>query len=401
MVAQAPSSSQQVLTMQGIQVPTSAVNPTAFFANTRRQNLLMKTIASFAGLGSTDLIPVMQTGIVSHIRLRVYGSVTITVPSGTAATNYAWPYGLIRQLRFTANGQSNLISCSGPALKLLAAANSFPRDDRGVPNAFGGASPGTTFTQGTLAQASEAWGVGSGVTGLAAGTYNFDLTYAVPVAFDDVTLLGAIFAQTQSTDLELAVDWNTPANLFALTGAATATVAASVQAEGTVYTIPSSNGGIVIPNLSAFHSVTESRAPNAISTGTNEITLAGQGVGRQLMRLAFRVINNGSSTLMPLAMSDTNFSTLYWRYGGNTTPETFSDGKMLRHFDEALYNCDVGALYGYGVFDFSSLWAQRDSIDEGSATQLRFGYNLNNGVTLTNPYCEYVQQAIIAGAVAA
>jgi hypothetical protein len=397
---QAPAAPQASLTMQGIQVPASAVNPEAFFANTRRQNLLQKTIQSFAGLGSTDLIPIIQTGIISHLRIRVYGSVVMTPGTGTCATNYAWPYNLIRQLRFTANGQSNLISVSGMALKVLATATAFPRDDRGVSNAFGGASPGTSYTQGTLAESSESWGCGSGVTGLT-GTFNFDLVYEVPVAFDDITLLGAIFAQTQSTDLECSIDWNTAGVLFTLTGNATATFSASFTAEATVYTIPSVNGGIVIPNLTAFHSLTESRAPNSISTGVNEITLAGQGVGRQLMRLLFRTINNGATTLVPLQMNATNYSQPYWRFGGNTTPEQFTDGQMLRHFDEYLYNSDIGNLWGYGALDFSSLWAKRDSIDEGAATQLRFGFSIPTGVTLTSPYTEYVQDVIVAGAVAA
>lgn len=400
MVSQAPSN---VLTMQGIQVPASAVNPSAFFANTRRQNLLMKTISTFAGLGSTDLIPILQTGILSHLRIRVFGTVTATIGTGTIATTFKWPYNLIRQLRFTANGQSNLISVSGTALKAYTQASRLPIDDRGVSNFFGGASPGTAFVQGTLAEASESWGLGSGVTGIpgAPTVYSFDLIYEVPIAYDDVTLLGAIFAQTQSTDLECAIDWAPQSDIFALTGNATVAVAASATVEGTVYTIPSVNGGIVIPNLSAFHSLTESRAPNAISVGLNEITLAGQGVGRQLMKLMFKVINNGATTFSPLQINSTNYSQPYWRYGGNTTPEQFADGSMLRHFNEFLYNTDIGALWGYGAFDFSSIWAQRDSVDEGAATQLRFGYTIPNGVTLTAPYCEYVQDIIVAGAVAA
>lgn len=391
----APAASADILTMQGIQVPASAVNPKAFFALTRRQNLLMKSIATFAGLGSTDIIPILQTGIISHVRIRVYGSVVVTPGTGTVATTAQWPYNLIRALRFTANGQSNLVNCSGWALKAVAIANRLPFSDRGVVQASGGASPGTSQTQGTLAEASEAWGVGQNVTAIAGGTYNFDLVYEVPVAYDDVTLLGAIFAQTQSTDLEIAIDWNTSASLFTLTGNATAVVNASAQVEGTVYSIPSAQGGIVIPNLSAFHSVVESRAPNAISQGLNEITLAGQGVGRQLMRILFRTFSNN----VPLVMNDANYTSLYWRYGGNTTPETFADGKMMRHWAEFLYNSDIGALQGYGTFDFSSIWAQRDSVDEGSATQLRFGFNLVNAPT--TPFTEYVQDVIIAGAVAA
>lgn len=388
---------QGVISMQGVQVPASAINPSAFFAATRRQNLLFRTLSSYAGPGSTDLIPVLQTGIISNVRLRVYGSVVVTPGSGTVATTAQWPYNLPRAVRFTANGMSNLINCSGTALKLLSKCNRAPVDDRGVSNYIGGASPGTAVTQGTLAQASEVWGIGSQVTGIGAGTYNFDLVFEVPVAYDPVTLMGAVFAQTQSTDLELAIDWNTSGALFALTGNAAVTLNVSATVEGTVFTIPSVNGGIVLPNLSAFHSVTESRAPNAISNGANEITLAGQGMGRQLMRLAFRTFSGAPPA--PLVMNDTNYQQVYWRFGGNTTPEQFADGKMLRHFDELLYNTDPG-VWGYGVFDFSSLWAQRDSIDEGSVTQLRFGYTIPAAITLTSPYAEYVQQVIVAGAVA-
>jgi hypothetical protein len=398
-VGTAPASTAAVQTLQGIQVPASAVNAEAFFAATRRQNLLFKTLGSNAGFGGTDQIPVLQTGIISHIRLRIFGSLVVALAGGTCATTYRWPYYLCRAVRFTANGQSNLINVDGWALKLIELANRLPGSDRGVANYIGGASPGTSQTQGTLALSSESWGVGSGVTAIASGTYDVELILDIPVAYDDISLLGAIFAQTQSTDLELAIDYGNLSDLFTLTGSATATFTPSVVCEGTVYTIPSVNGGIVIPNLSAFHSLVSAKAPNSISVGNNEITLAGQGVGRKLMRLAFRTFNG--TPPVPLSMNATNYSQPYWRFGGNTTPETFVDGRMLRAFNEELYNTDIGALAGYGVFDFSSLWAQRDSVDEGSATQLRFGFTIPNGVSLTSPFTEVIQQTIVAGAVAA
>jgi hypothetical protein len=389
--------------MQGIQVPASAVNPQAFFAATRRQNLLFKTLGTNAGFGNTDLIPVLQTGILSHIRVRVFGTLTTANGTGTVASTFRWPYYLIRALRFTANGQSNLINCDGWALRLIALADRGPLDDRGVVNGIGGASPGTQVNQGTMAMSSESWGVGSGVTAIAPGSYDVELMFDIPVAYDNITLLGAIFAQTQSTDLEVAIDWANLSDLFVLTGTATATFTPSVQVEGTVYTIPSVNNGIVIPNLSAFHSLTATRAPNNIAVGNNEITLAGQGVGRKLMRLTFRTMNGTgpSATPQPLGMNATNYAQPYWRFGGNTTPETWADGRAFRAFAEELYNADIGSLAGYGAFDFSSIWAQRDSVDEGSATQLRFGFTIPNGVTLTTPFTEYLQQVIVSGAVAA
>lgn len=392
MVTTAPQSSQQVMTMQGIQVPASAINPPAFFAGTRRQNLLMKTLSTTAGFGSTDIIPVLQTGVISALQIRIFGSLVITLNGGTVAATYQWPYNFLRAVRFTANGQSNLINVSGTALKLFSLADRGPLDDRGVSQSASGA----TVTQGTLSQASESWGVGPGATAISAGTYDVELIYDIPIAYDQVkTLQGAIFAQTASTDLELALDYNLAASLFTTTGSPTIAFTPTAQVEGTVYTIPSVNGGIAIPNLSAFHSLIESRAPNNIAQGLNEITLSGQGVGRKLMRLGFRTFSAG----VPLQMNAANYGQLFWRYGGNTTPEQFADGRKLRHWDELIYNSDIGAVHGYGMFDFSSLWAQRDSIDEGSATQLRFGLTIVPA--LTTPFTEYVQQTLVAGAVAA
>ena len=389
-----------VQTMQGISVPASSVDPQAFIAGTRRQNLLMRSAASFAGFGVTDQAAILQTGIISHLQLRVFGTLTVTPGTGTVATTWQWPYGIARAIRFTANGQSNLINCSAWGLKLIEMATRQPLDDRGVTQAMGGAAPGTSVNQGTLSLASESWGVGTGVTALAAGNYDVELTIPIPVAYDQANLLGAIFAQTQSTDLEVAIDWGNQSDLFTLTGNGAVTFNPSWQLEGTVFTIPAGpNGGIVVPNLNAFHSVTESKAPNNIANGQNEITLAGQGVGRQLMRLAFRTFSG--TPPVPLAVNAANYNQIYWRYGGNTTPETFTDGRAMRHWDEQLYNTDPGALLGYSILDFSSLWAARDAIDEGAATQLRFGFTIPNAVTLTNPSCSYIQQTIVAGAVSA
>jgi hypothetical protein len=390
--AVAPVSSAQVLTMQGIQVPAQAVNPPAFFAGTRRQNLLQKTLSATAGFGSTDLVPILQTGVISALSVRIFGNLVVTPGTGTVASTYQWPYNYLRAIRFTANGQSNLINVSGTALKLINLADRGPIDDRGVQQQ----ASGVAVQQGTLSLASESWGVGIGATAIPAGTYDVELLYDVPIAYDQVkTLQGAIFAQTASTDLELAFDYNLLGSLFTLTGNAAVTFTPTMQVEGTVYTIPSVGGSIAIPNLSAFHSLIESRAPNNIAQGINEIALAGQGVGRKLMRLAFRTFSAG----IPLQMNAANYGQLYWRYGGNTTPEQFADGRKLRQWDEDIYNSDIGAVHGYGMFDFSSLWAQRDSIDEGSATQLRFGMTVVPA--LTTPYTEYVQQTLVAGAVAA
>lgn len=389
--------------MQGIVVPASSVNPQEFFRRTRRQTFPIKTIA-FAGLGNTDNIPMLQTGIIAGLTVKFSGSLVVTLGGGTAATTSRWPYDLIRALRFSANGQSNLVNCSGGKLKARDIMARGDLTDRGVSRGVGGASPGTATTQGTLSLAAENWGVGQNVTAIvgAPTTYPVELEWYIPVAFDQVTLLGAIFAQTASTDLNIAIDWAPPTDLFVLTGAATAALTGTLVIEATVFSIPQgSDGSIVVPDLSMFHSLIQSRW-STIANGDNEIRLAGQGVGRQLLRVFFQTWSGTIPTASaPLAVNATNYGPVKWLFGGNDTPEVLTDGQHLRYMNERLFDCDLGGVQGFGVWDFASENAFRDSVDEGAATELRLGLNIPNAVVLTQPFTEYVQETAFAGAVGA
>src|SRR5437879_8970152 len=91
--------------MQGIEVPASSINPQQFFALTRRLTILEKALPAFAGLGSTDTIPILQTGVLSGISIQFSGQLVVTPGTGSVATTGRWPYDLIRACRFTANGQ--------------------------------------------------------------------------------------------------------------------------------------------------------------------------------------------------------------------------------------------------------------------------------------------------------
>lgn len=384
--------------MQGIVVPASSVDPGTFFLRTRRLTIAATT-RTYAGLNLTDYVSILQTGIVSQLSVKFSGTLTVALPTGTAASTARWPYDLIRALRFSANGQSNLINVSGAKLKMRDIMARGDLSDRGVANGIGGASPGTARTQGTLALASESWGVGSNVTAIAAAAYAVELHWMVPVAFDQVLLQGAIFAQTASTDLNLAIDWAPATDLFVLTGTATVALAGTLVVEATIYSIPQGpDGNIVVPDLSSFHSLIQTRNPQ-LANGVNEIKLAGQGVGRQLMRV-FHQLWNGA-TPVPLPVNSTNFGQLGWRFGGNDTPEIWTDGQHARYAMERLYNCDAGAFYGFFCHDFCAENAFRDSVDEGAATELRLIVEVPSGVSLVGPVFEYVQETMFAGAVGA
>lgn len=385
--------------LQGIEVPASSVDPRAFFAATRRLTIPQKTF-SYAGLGSTDTISMLQTGILSQLTIHAYGTLTVALPTGTCASTARWPYDLLRAVRFSANGQSNLINVPGSFLKLRDIQARGDLSDRGVANGFGGSgAAGTARTQGTLSLAGESWGVASNASAIPAAAYPVDLNWVVPVAFDQVNLLGAIFAQTSSTDLVLYLDWAPVTDLFVLTGTATVTLTLTVVIESTLYSIPQGPGGIFVPDLSSFHSYIVTRTPS-IANGVNETRLVGQGVGRSLLRINARVLN-GAAPGTPLVVNATNFGQIGWRYGGNDTPEIYTEGQHLRYVNERTFNADIGALFGFYCLDFSSENAFRDSIDEGTASELRLITEIPNGVALTTPVQEYAQETVFAGATGA
>ncbi len=231
-------------------------------------------------------------------------------------------------------------------------------------------------------------------------TYLVNLEWYIPVAFDDLTLVGAIFAQTSATDLNVAIDWAPSSDLFILTGAATAVVTGSVNAVATLYTIPQGpNGDILVPDLSVFHSLIESRV-SSIANGDNEVRLSGQGVGKQLLRLYGRIINQTAGNPVALPVNSTNYGNLLWRFGGNDTPEIYPNGLIHAHIIEKLFDCDLATVAGIWCHDFASENAFRDSVDEGTATELRWLANIPSGVVLTNAFGEYVQETVSVGSAA-
>jgi hypothetical protein len=387
----------QSLNMQGIEVPASAKNPDEFFKSTRRLRFKQATIGAIQGLGNTDTITLKQTGIIAAIDVKIFGNLVVTLGGGTCASTARWPYDLIKRIRLSANGQSNLVNVSGCKLRARELAAVGDASDRGVIEGIGGASPGTQVGQGTMAQNSESWGVGQNVTAIPGGTYDVELALRIPVAWDMLKLVGSIFAQTAATNLEVSIDWAPTSDLFTLTGAATAVPSFGMFIDGVVFSIPEVDGHIVVPDLSVFHGMTQNNDFTLGSGSESELNLVGQGVGRQLMRIFWQVWN-GAAPQVPLALNAANFGPLAWRYGGNDTPEFWGDGRVLRMSMEKLYDCDMGAQ-GFGIFDFASQWAMRDSIDEGAATNLRIV--LNCLAALTASKVEIVQETIFSGAVGA
>lgn len=375
--------------MQGIAVPAESVNPSAFFQRTRRHIQLEKQF-SYTGQPQ-ETIELRKSDIISGILIRFSGQIVTVKGAGTVNTGARWPYDLLKAVRFTANGASNIINCSGLKLKVRDVMKKSDLTDRGVAQTVAGA----TRTNGTLALASESWGVGSNTTAIADGTYGVELEWFVPVAEDEVDLAGAIFAATSSTDLTLGLDIATPAELFNLTGGATATLSGNFQVISQKFSIPiGDNGQIVVPDLSVFHSLIQSRVATGLGNGENELRIIGQGAGKSLLRAYYQLWNGAGIAAAPVALTATNFGKQSWRYANNETPDEFIDGTHMRIDQERRYNSDIGSVWGFACHDFAHENAFRDVVDMGTTSELRLVTTIKDAVALASPGIEYVTETV-------
>jgi hypothetical protein len=322
--------------IQGVASPNVVVDPDAFYAATRRLKFPMRSLTAIAGLGSTDSQQLRQTGIVAGLEIRVTGTLTFGGTITGTTMSYQWPFGLAREFRVSANGQSNLVKMRGLSLRAFEMAANPRIDDQGISKSYNG----TASTIGTLALPCDDWGT-SGVNTLspngtvaATGVYTVDLTFFLPLCADYVSLVGSVYAQSAATRH--------------------------------VYSIPNVGGRYVVPDLSSFHQLAEFRQ-SGIGQGLNEILLPGVGVGRKLMRVLFNVYSSAA----PLAMTAANFNTMGWAYGGSDVPESYPAGINLRAQNVRQAGSDIGALWGFGLWDFASMFALRDVVDEGATSDRR------------------------------
>ncbi len=384
--------------IQGVQAPQVDVNPDAFYKATRRLRFNGRSPVAIAGLGSTDSFSLRQTGIVAQLELRVFGTVTFGGTITGTSMSYEWPLNLPKKIRLSANGQSNLISVRGIKIRALEMATNAKLDDTGLGGTFGA----TAVTSGTMKLPCDDWGTSGvnalnpGATVAATGVYTFDVTYFCPVSADQISLIGAIYAQSSGTNLSFDVDWNTQNALLTLGGSATFAQALQYMVTIRAFSIPQVGGRFVVPDLSQFHQLSEVNYPG-LGQNTNEPVLSGTGVGRRLLRAFFQTYSGSPN--IPLALNATNYNTVGWAYGGNDVPESYPNGQSLRAENIRVGGVDLGANWGIGLWDFANQFAVRDTVDQGATSDLRLQIGLVAAPTNGNAFI--TQETLFAAPVGA
>lgn len=382
-------------TMQGIAVPAESVRPQEFFRRTRRHKRLEKS-QSYDGQDQM-VVELLKADILSSIDIRFVGTLTTNDGTGSVKSTGRWPYDLLRSVKFSANGQSNLINVSGAKLKARDLMKRSDLTDRSVSQLFNT----TAVTNGTLSLASESWGVGTQVAAVVDGAKDVDLQWHVPISEDEIDLVGAIFLQTSSSDLTMTIDFTPLSQLIPVTGDATATLTGRIEVTTTKFSIPiGPDGQIVVSDLSTFHSLIQSRDA-ALHTGENETRLIGQGAGKSLLRVIGQMWNGAGTAAVPVPLTEANFGEMAWRYGNNETPDAFPNGSVMRADQERRYNSDFGGRWGFFVHDFAHENTFRDVVDMGTTSELRLLTVLQSGLVLASPALEYVTETVFLAGQAA
>jgi hypothetical protein len=380
--------------IQGVQAPNVAVDPSLFFAATRRMRFQMRSATAISGLGSTDSVQLRQTGIIERLELAVTGSVVFGGTITGTSMSFQWPFNVAKNIKLSANGQSNLINCRGLSIRAYEFMANAKIDDNGLAATFGS----TAVTSGTLKMAVDDWGTSGvnalnpGATVAAIGTYTVDIRYHIPVAADPIALIGAVYAQSSATNLSLDIDWEQQALLMTLGGSATFAQSLNWQVTGRAFSIPQVNNQFVVPDLSQFHQIAEFRQGGQ-SQGTNSINLAGTGTGRHLMRVWWQQLT-GAAPGTPLALNAANYGQVNWAYGGSDTPEAYPTGQGLRADNYRIAGADLGGNWGIGLWDFASIFAARDLVDEAATSDLRIEYSLV--ASPTTPAAQTCQEVLFA-----
>jgi len=286
----------------------------------------------------------LQVGIVSKIRLVVAGTITTVGAPVTITPTAKWPWGLLARVTISGNGQNDFISCDGWDLRIrqitanrafVDGVSSFPSNPTAAP--FNVATANSPFT----------------------------LVYEIPIAMDDTTLVGSLYAQSEATNLTYRLQTATSADLFNIT-AGTLTLAANVYLEETVFEVPydpQHPDTLVIPDLTVLHGLVGN--DNAIGAQTQMDTQLYRIQG-QLERLIFRQQDaQASTTFYPTASY--NYAQLI--YGSNQTPYTYQPLTHLR----ARNNQDYRVVLPDGIYvlDFVAENPARDQVLLEGVTNLR------------------------------
>lgn len=330
------------IAIRNLPITKYQINPGLFNQLTSRVifDPINYALPAFGNYQNTQLL---QVGLVSSINMIVKGTITTVGATVTIAPTAHYPWDLI-SVQISGNGQNNFISCTGwdLTLRLRAASRAYVDDYSSFP-----AAGGSPFN--------------------AAAAVAFTLAYKIPIAMDDTTLVGALYAQSEATNLVLKVTTSNAADLFNIT-AGTLAISGTVYIEEEIFEVPydpQHPDVLVIPDLTVLHGLVSN--DNAVASQTTLDTQLFR-INGQLERLIFYTVDL-STAAAPAFSITTAYTQAQLIYGSNQNPYTFNPMGMQRFRN----NRDYRVVYPDGTFclDFVADNPARDLVLLEGVTNLR------------------------------
>lgn len=352
-------------TLQNIPVGAFVVDPDAFFQMTRAA--VATPAAQTHVTGSPIRFQLPQSGVVSKVRLIFQGS--LVVATAAATTSDRWPYGLLSDVKLSANGQNDLISCTGEDLNVLRFLRN-PAYEEFV----------DLFT-----------GTVGGGNSVAVGTYPLYLTWELPIAMDDTTLVGSLFAQSGATNLSVALQTALMADLFSA-NPGNATITGTWSLQETWWEIPfDAEDRLVIPDLTKLHGINALDTPYVAVGESSAPLIRSSG---QLARLLYsgRYAASGRLSAAAGAAATRKIDQLRIEYGGNQRPYVFNPATSLLSINNNHYGLPLP--YDYLALDLVRENPPRDAIHLQGVTELKTVITVGSGVTVTAGKHHLVQETL-------
>lgn len=356
------------IAIRNLPVTKYVINPGLFNQLTSRIvfDPINFTLPAFGNYQNTQLL---QVGIVSSINLLVVGTITTTGTTVTIAPTAHWPWDLI-SVQISGNGQNNFVSCTGwdLTLRLRAASRAYVDGVSSYPNSAS-AAPFNTAT----------------------ADHAFTLAYKIPVAMDDTTLVGALYAQSEATNLVLKITTGNSADLFDITAGAI-TIAATVYVEEEIFEVPydpQHPDTLVIPDLTVLHGLVSN--DNAVASQTTLDTNLFR-INGQLERLFFYTVDL-STAAAPAFVPTATYTQTQLIYGSNQNPYTFNPMNMQRFRN----NRDYRVVLDDGLYclDFVADNPARDLVLLEGVTNLRLRTQYSAAPT-GGSFVHFVQETLFA-----
>jgi hypothetical protein len=323
------------------------VDPGLFFSLTSKAVTSPMSFA-YPGPSSSRSIELPHAGILSEIRILFEG--TVAAPA-TGVEDPLWAYRLLQDVRFSGSGQTDLISCRGIDLHAL----------RFIKNP-------------ALQRNTEFYATTPDENGA------FRVMWVIPVASDPTSLVGAVWAQSQASQLTLDLRFASYASV-GITGAGAVT--GTVRIVETFFDPPyhpDGSGRIVVPDLTRTHGII-TRDQSFGGVGEIAASLARQQA--TLMRLlSYTDLGSAAGTPNPVNYAATTpaVERHTFEYGAIQTPYEFDPAWQLAAMNSEHYGAPLPT--GYVALDLVKENPPRDTVVMPGVTDPRWVTNIRSGTTV-------------------